>query len=105
MNGKLGSKRLAINTPELIYTVPTAATATVNVSVCNCANTNVAIRIAISTGSTPVDADWIEYDAAVSGNGGIERAGLVLSAGEKVFVQANSASVSARVHGFEEGAV
>lgn len=103
-SGKMGSKRLAANTDELLYTVPANTLATINVMAVNCSTTSAAVRIAITTAASPGDADWIDYDTQLPPGGGIERSALVLSAGEKVFVRANGLGVTARVHGFEEGA-
>lgn len=101
-SGKLGSADLAATTNTLLYTVPASTVTTANVRVCNRnAAASVKVRVAIGTGASPATTDYIEYDTAIPANGILEDTGVVLAAGEKVWVYSDTANVSVRVHGFE----
>jgi hypothetical protein len=72
----------------------------VNVMMVNRGGADVTARIAITSGGAPTAAEWIEYGATIPANGGVmERTGLALSQGERVYVRASAATVSARAHG------
>lgn len=96
--GKLGSIDIALaNTAELLATVDEAAI--VNVLCCNRNTSDITIRIAIGTGVAPAAKDWIEYDVAVAANQPMERTGIAMSAGEKIWVQSSLLNTSWRAHG------
>jgi hypothetical protein len=98
--GKIGSLDIAAaNAPALLATVDEAAI--VNILACNRTSADATIRIAISpTGSSaPAAADWIEYDVVVAAYQPMERTGLALSNGEKIFVQSSTLGFSFRAHG------
>lgn len=105
-SGKLGSAALAADTYTTLYTVPAGKAATINIALVNRGVDAAAVKVALTTeSSTPLNADYIEYDAVVPGAGGIlERTALVVGAGEKVMIYSDVATISARVHGFEEDA-
>lgn len=102
-SGKFGKAALAANADTDLYTTPAATVATAAVSLCNRTNASIAVRVAIRSGALG-DADYIEYDAKVPANGVLERTGIAMSAGEILTVRAASVGISARAHGFEEGA-
>lgn len=93
---------LAATTWTAVYTVPASTRATVNVRLANRTTVSVKCRVAISTTTTPADADYINYDVEVPANGILEATGLVCAAGEIVTVYAAATGISVRVHGFEE---
>ena len=103
-SGKLGAAALTANTYNTVYTVPADKAATLNVAIVNRGADDATVRVAITTESTsPLDADFIEYDAPLSGAGGVlERTALVAGSGENVMVRASTDNVTVRVHGFEE---
>jgi hypothetical protein len=103
-SGKLGAADLAANTDTLLYTVPASTVATVNVRIANRNASAVKVRVAIGIGASPEVKDYMEYDISIPANGILEDTGIVCSAGEKVWVSSDTASVSVRVHGFEEAA-
>lgn len=102
MSGKLGSADLSAGQDTLLYTVPVGKTATVNIRLANRNGIDVLVNVAIGSGNAPAAADYIAYQNTVDGNGVYEDSGIVMSAGEKVWVRSDNASVSARVHGMED---
>ncbi len=101
-SGKLGTADLAANADTLLYTVPDGKVTTASVRLCNRGTGDARIRIAVGAGEDPSHADYIEYDAKVPANGILEDTGIAMSAGEKLWVRSDTATVSARAHGFEE---
>lgn len=97
--GKIGSADLAANADTLLGAVD--ENMVVNVLVTNRNNAAVKVRIAIgpNAGVAPAAADFIEYDADVQARSPLEKTGLALSTGEKIWVRSDTANVSARAHG------
>jgi|TARA_B100001094_G_C18109523_1_gene760340 hypothetical protein len=100
-NGRLGTADLAANTNTTVYTVPAANFAVVTLSMCNRSTTQRSIRVAVAAADTPTPGEYIEYDTSLVGNGTLERTGIVVNAGQKIVVFANSVDVSAVVYGLE----
>ena len=100
-NGRLGIADLAANTNTTVYTVPAATFAVVTLSMCNRSATQRSIRVAVAAADTPTSGEYIEYDTSLVGNGTLERTGIVVNAGQKIVVFANSVDVSAVVYGLE----
>lgn len=71
--------------------------ATLNIRFCNRSGSAAKYRVAIGTGGAPAAGDYITHDREI-----IEDTGIVLSAGEKLWVRSDIPNVSVRVHGFEE---
>ena len=99
--GILGTADLSATTNTTVYTVPAGNFAVVAVNLVNRAATSRDVRIALAAADTPTNAEYIEYDTAIVGNGAIERTGIVLDAGKKIVVYANSTDISAVVFGIE----
>jgi len=99
--GILGTEDLSATTNTVVYTVPneTFGVVTINIANRNAQARN--IRIALAAADTPENAEWIEYDSELLGNGVIERSGVVLDAGKRVVAYANSTDVSVVVYGIE----
>jgi hypothetical protein len=94
----LATADLSADTETLVYTLPAGKKASVNISIC--ARSQAAqIRLAVTGGSAPTDADWIEYDASLARNGVLERTQIWLDAGECIYARANEAGVSVVVYG------
>jgi uncharacterized protein (UPF0248 family) len=101
-SGKLGAADLVAATSTLLYTVPAEVIATVNVRFTNRGESETKIRLAIGSGASVSDADFVTYDQSLPAHGIIEDTGIVCSPNENVWAYSESADVSVRVHGFEE---
>lgn len=98
---KLASVALDAQTAAAIYTCPANSRAVVSLNLCNRAATLAKVRVALTNGAAPTDADWIEYDTPLSGSAVLERTGLALGAGQSIWCQADTADVSAVAYGIE----
>jgi len=94
----------AVNTDVTVYTVPASMLTSCNVNVCNQTGSAVNVYLAVTNGASPASADWIEYKTSVPAYGVLERTGLVLQAGAKVFIRSEQTGVSCVVTGIEESA-
>jgi|SRR5210317_2524668 len=100
-NGILGTAALAATTNTTVYTVPADTFSVVTISVTNRNASSRTVRIALAATGTPTDAEYIEYDTELLGNGTVERGGVVLDATKNVVVYANSTDVNVVVYGIE----
>ena len=100
-SGKLGAADLAVATDTLLFTAAASKVTTVNVRFANRNPTPVKVRVAIGVGGAPANMDYIDYDVSVIANGVLEDTGLVMTAGEKMWVRSDTANVSVRAHGME----
>lgn len=97
----LGAADLSADTDTLVYTAPSGKKASVNVSFC--ARTQAAdIRLAVTSGGTPANADWVEYDVTLQQGGVLERTQIWMNANERLYARASAAGVSVVVYGPEE---
>jgi len=105
MSAISGNADLPLNENMYLYTVPDGKCATVTVALLNRdAVTSREVSILIVRYPHTM-ADFIEYYALVPPRGVLERTGLVMTAGEVLFVTThNGVEVSGRFHGFEEEA-
>lgn len=104
---KLASVNLDAEAVTAIYTCPPGQRAIVTLTLCNRAAAAAKVRVALTNGAAPADADWIEYDtpipAAGSASGSIlQLSGLALGAGQQVHARASAAGVGATVVGLEQ---
>lgn len=100
-NGRLGASALSAVTNTTVYTCPTDTFAVVTVNVLNRSTQSRNIRLAIATTGSPTDAEYIEYDVELLGNGVLERTGIVLNADQRIVAYANSTDVNVVVYGIE----
>lgn len=101
-SGRLGTARLAADTDTVIYTVPADTLATVNINAVNVGTATSIVKIAISTTNTADSGDYFEISSLQASGGVVERTGIMMSAGERVVVRADTVTVDVRVHGIEE---
>ena len=97
-SGKLGSADLTAATDTLLFTA-SVTPQTFNVRFANRNASAVKVRVAIGSGASPANTDYVDYDISIPANGILEDTGLVASSGEKIWVRSDSANVSARAHG------
>lgn len=103
--GRLGVADLAAATNTSVYTVPADTFSVVTVSLCNRSAGTRSVRVAVAAAATPLDAEYIEYDADILANGVLERTGIVMDASKILVVRADSTDVSAVVYGIETATV
>jgi hypothetical protein len=102
--GRLGASDLSSGVNTAVYgpvAANTFSVVTVNILNRNPAST-VNIRLAISTTTSPGNAEWLEYDTVLAAKGVLERTGLILDEANKyIVVYASGTGVSANVYGIE----
>jgi hypothetical protein len=103
--GRLGNAAVAATTLTTVYTVPTGNYTVCSISCTNRGTTSAKVRVAMSTSDTPANEDYIEYDTSLIGSGVFERTGLVMQAGLKLVVYADTANISVSVYGIETSTV
>lgn len=100
-SGKLGKVNIAAAATNYpLYSCPAGLIATANIRLCNRNGTAIKVRVSIGD-ATPGEADYIDYDLSIPGNGVLEDIAIVVDPLEVVVVRSDTAGVSARMHGFE----
>lgn len=103
-SGKFWSGALPANTNQDTGAVAAGKVRTVSVNLVNAGNVLAAVKIYVSTSTSPADGDRIEPDVFIPAGGLYKLTGEIVGSGERVIVNANTATVTARVTGFEEDA-
>lgn len=105
-NGILGSVDLTATTYTQFYAVPANTFAVVTVAFTNKTASTVTVRLAATKPSNPSPGiptadDYLEYEAQVLPGGVLERTGVVLESGRRLFARSSSNNVVAMVYGIE----
>ena len=102
--GILGTWNLVSGVNQAVYVNNYSDIATVTVSVCNRNHTDGEVSIAVGTSATsPTNADWIEFEAILSGKSVLERSGIVVTPGHYVVVKSSLSNTNAVVWGAHIG--
>ena len=99
--GILGTADLGAATNTTVYTVPADTFAVVSVNITNRDTASRDVRLAISATRTPTNAEYLEYNTELLGNGSLERGGIVLDATKNIVCYSNSSDVNVVVYGIE----
>lgn len=99
--GILGAENLPAAENVTVYTVPEDTFAVVTVNVTNRNSQSRNVRVATAATDNPSNAEWIEFDTELLGNGVLERSGIVLDEGKKIVAQTTSTDVNVVVYGIE----
>ncbi len=103
MSGILDSADLtSLNTNVLIYEVPSGKTATFSVIVCNRNSVDVKVHLAITSGSTPTNTDWILFNHTIYSADVYKELGVVLGEGQRLYGKTNTSNVNIVAFGFQE---
>ena len=99
--GRLGIADLTAATNTTLYTVPATTFSVLSVNICNRGSSTANVRVAIAAAATPVNGEYIEYDAQVLPNGVLERTGIIADAAKLIVVRSSNNDVSATAYGIE----
>jgi|SRR6056300_1172694 hypothetical protein len=107
-NGILGSTDLAAATYTEFYGVPADNFVVATVAFTNKNATSVTVRLAATkptNSGIPQSDDYLEYEAEVLPGGVLERTGVVLEAGRRLFARSSDANTVVMVYGIETSTV
>ena len=99
--GRLGAADVSATTDTTVYTVPVDTFAVASISIANRNASAITVRLALAASATPTNAEYLEYNTVIPGNGTFERTGIVMDSGKKLVVYSSLASVSAVAYGIE----
>lgn len=104
---RLAAITIPAGADTLLHTVPADSRAIVTLSLCNRSAAPAKVRVAFTSGDVPTTADWIEFDtplpsAGTSGGSTLERTGLAMAAGDRLYVRSDVVGVSAVAYGVQE---
>jgi len=103
-NGILGSVDLPQTDYTEFYEVPADTFAVVTVAFTNKTSSSVTVRLAATkptNASIPEADDYLEYEAEILPGGVLERTGIVLEAGRRLFARSSSANTVVMAYGIE----
>jgi hypothetical protein len=99
--GRLGIADLSAATLTTVYSCPSDKFTVASISICNRGTQPTTIRLAIADLSTPILAEYIEFDTELLPKNVLERTGIMLSANQKLVIRSSAATVSAVAFGIE----
>lgn len=103
-NGILGSSDLPATSYTEFYGVPEDNFVVATVAFVNKNTTSVTVRLAATKPenvSIPEADDYLEYEAEILPGGVLERTGVVLEAGRRLFARSSAANTVVMVYGIE----
>jgi hypothetical protein len=105
-NGILGSQDLVAATYTEFYEVPTDTFVVATVAFTNKTASSITVRLAVTKPTNPDPGlpaadDYLEYEAEILPGGVLERTGLVLEAGRRLFARSSSNNTVVMVYGIE----
>ena len=104
-SGKAWSGTLPVNTAQDTGQTPAGKVRTASINLVNFGLSSSAIKIYISTSSTPSNGDLIDRSPLNLASGGVFKlTGEIVGPAERIVILANTDSVAARVTYFEENA-
>ena len=103
--GRLGTADLSATINTTVYTCPSDKFTVASISVCNRGTQPTTIRLAIADLSTPVLAEYIEFDTELLPKNVLERTGIMLSANQKLVIRSTTSAVSAVAFGIETSVI
>ena len=103
--GRLGTADLSATINTTVYTCPSDKFTVASISVCNRGTQPTTIRLAIADLSTPVLAEYIEFDTELLPKYVLERTGFMLSANQKLVIRSTTSAVSAVAFGIETSVI
>tara|TARA_R110000822_G_scaffold92983_7_gene214278 strand:+ start:937 stop:1272 length:336 start_codon:yes stop_codon:yes gene_type:complete len=99
---RLAGFDLAATTNTLLYQCPDDHHALVTVSMISLSGTPT-VRLALTASSTPAATDWLIYDFALAvGGANVERKGIAMGAGNRLYGYASATNVTVVVYGTPE---
>ncbi len=101
--GRIAKSTPAAETNTTVYTVPALTYSTVSINILNASAAPGQFNLAIlDSGDTVPDiADYIEYQMVIEPRNVVERSGIVLSAGQSIFIYSLTSSLVVNVYGYE----
>ena len=103
--GRLGAATISVPGSYVsVYTVPTTnppTSATCNYMICNQSASNITVNVALSTGSTPQAADFLDYGVVINPGETLRRTGISASGGQSFLFTADNISVNCVITGTE----
>ena len=107
-NGILGSADLPATTYTEVYTVPASTFSVVTVAFTNKNAASITVRVAVTkpaNAGIPETDDYLEYEAEILPGGVLERTGVVLEAGRRLYARSSTANTVVMVYGIETATV
>jgi hypothetical protein len=90
------------STDTQLYACPSGMVASFSLSMVNRTASPVQVNIALTTATTVTNGEYIAYGYTIYPNETYERAGLVITEGQFVYVRSTTTGVNAIAYGYEE---
>lgn len=101
-SGLMAAVDLTTTAVTEIFVSPAGAVCSISVAATNRSATDSAkVSFALTNGQVPTDANWIEFNTTIEPSGVLERNGIVVGAGQKVFAKTDKTGVNVLVFGYE----